>query len=157
MRTKRNQYTLRMGNDLILRPKCNPVVDFSKLDDILSSMKDIVSKYGAAGISSSQVGYDGQIVIVDINDRQKVFINPKILSAGEYVWSREECLSFPGKSHLVRRNYSIDLLYQNELGREMKEKFCGLNSIVLQHQIELLNGRTMYSPYKIKFLKWSPK
>jgi peptide deformylase len=140
-----DKYYLRTWDDPILSQICQPIKDFSKLDDLISSMKHIMLSKRGVGIAAPQVGYSGQILLAKINHRPKVFINPKIIGAKEDVSYRESCLSFPGLSKCVSRNYSIDLTYQNESGHTKEETYTGLNAIIIQHEIDHLYGITIHN------------
>ena len=54
----------------------------------------------------------------------------------------EGCLSFPNLFVKVKRPTEIILKWDTEEGSECEEKFVGMTSRILQHEIDHLNGIT---------------
>ena len=54
----------------------------------------------------------------------------------------EGCLSFPGLFVKVKRPETIELYWETEEGTGCDEKFDGITSRILQHEIDHLNGIT---------------
>ena len=52
----------------------------------------------------------------------------------------EGCLSYPGLFVKVKRPTEIVLKWETEEGSECEEKFIGMTSRILQHEIDHLNG-----------------
>ena len=144
------EYYLRKWNDPILRKECRKVEDFSSLENLVSSMRSIMKKYEGLGLAAPRVGDDRSVLLAQIGSMPKLFINPQIVSAAGYIPFIEGCLSFPGVTVPKLRRYRIDLRYQDEKGMQKEETFRGLNSIVLQHEIDHLHGRLLYQLFKKK-------
>ena len=54
--------------------------------------------------------------------------------------SEEGCLSLPDIFGLVKRSKKIYLKYNDLKGNKVKEKIKGLKAVVIQHEIDHLNG-----------------
>jgi len=142
------QYHLRKWGDPILRKPCKTVEDFSQLDGLIDSLGFIMEKNSGCGLAAPQVGDSRKVLIAKINNNPKVFVNPTIENAKGYVPFLEGCLSFPGITVPTMRRYSIDLKYQDKNGSEIEKTFKGISAIVLQHEIDHLNGKLMFHYFR---------
>lgn len=94
------------------------------------------SKNGV-GIAAPQLGYNDCIIIV--ND--VVMINPTITAKSDETFKSEEgCLSLPNIKGKVNRSWEVTVEYENEDGECETEQFTGLDSAIVQHEIDHLNG-----------------
>ena len=167
-----NRDTIVQDPNPVLRFKCEPVrfplseEDTQTLEDMLKYVRDsrddeLASTYNlqpANGIAAPQVGVLKQmtVIVIDVENKQGedvhleyALINPRIVShstkqaALEY---GEGCLSIQQEHEgLVPRSWRIkvrayDYLQQKEIEIEARD----LLSIVLQHEIDHLNGVLFY-------------
>lgn len=120
------------------------------------------------GLAAPQLNISKQIIAVHIPNLEYedgepelsgVFINPRIISHSvEDICLKdgEGCLSVdrevPG---YVPRHARITLSYQDTTGEQFKKRFSGYPAIVLQHEIDHLNGIMFYdlineeNPFKL--------
>jgi len=140
--------------NLILRQKCDPF-DFNEpiMDPYeLSEGLQKVRKDGAGvGLAAPQVGINTQALVIGMGnfetegteDYNQVFFNPNILSMGEEtMYMMEGCLSYPGLFVKVKRPTEIVLEWWTEEDTRCEEKFSGMTSRILQHEVDHLNGIT---------------
>ena len=131
--------------DPILRKKCKEVEDFSKLAPLIEDMFDTMYEEEGIGLAANQVGVDMNMFIIDIahtdeNEFPRTFINGTIVkSEGESTFS-EGCLSIPQVALEVIRPENILFKYQDINQKWYEEKFDGLLSRAIQHEIDHLNG-----------------
>ena len=96
------------------------------------------------GLSANQIGMDIRAfaMIRDIEDNDVIVcFNPRIISrSDDCVWCEEGCLSFPDQFINVKRPDKIDVMYEDEEGREHKIKLEGFASRVFQHEFDHLEG-----------------
>lgn len=103
------------------------------------------------GLAAPQVGVPLSLFIIKINKKMpiKVFINSKILIKKNPIPSKkkkekrnklEGCLSIPRIWGVVDRAKKILVEYQNEEGVLKKEWFSDFKAIVIQHEIDHLQG-----------------
>ena len=129
-----------------LRKKCEEVIDFSILPDIISEMYDSMYEADGVGLAANQIGYDLNLFIVDIThteeaDEPAEFVNGKIIdSRGESVFS-EGCLSVPGVEFEIKRPEFITLQYQKLDGSKHIDEFSGYYARAIQHEMDHLNGK----------------
>lgn len=111
------------------------------------------------GIAAPQVGVLKRIIVVDVTGSKKadkhngllMMLNPEITFAEGSSINREGCLSVPDYTGNVERNFSLCVKYLNINGKEQILKTSGFEAIVIQHEIDHLNGIIFLD--KIKNLK----
>ncbi len=124
------------------------------LDNIDGKVQEMIDKmaltmYDAPGIglAAIQVGWDRRVLIYDVSPRDEnrslhVLINPKIITReGEIVSENEGCLSVPDFRADVKRTASITVEGLDRDGNPSKIDAEGILAIVLQHEIDHLNGK----------------
>ena len=125
----------------ILKQKCVPVTNFdSKLEEFVNDMFDTMHKYQGIGLAAPQVGILEQICICEYDDTSLVLINPKITKKSKEVSSEEGCLSIPGQLFEVSRFEEIEVAAQNIKGEEISFYVGDMLAIVIQHEIDHLEG-----------------
>jgi peptide deformylase len=93
------------------------------------------------GLAAPQIGENKRIIIVDVGDGAQVFINPKIVSVSlRKIKSEEGCLSIPGFKGIVRRHREVKVSALSRDGNKLDIKASRLLAIVLQHEIDHLDG-----------------
>ena len=141
-------------NNPILRKACEPfdfnepVMDPYELTEGLHKLR----KEGAGiGLAAPQVGINTQVLVIGmgnfetegVDDYDQVFFNPTVVETNtEQMYIVEGCLSFPNLFVKVKRPTEIILKWDTEEGSECEEKFVGMTSRILQHEIDHLNGIT---------------
>ena len=100
--------------------------------------------YEGVGLSANQIGMDTRAFVmirdIEYNDIIVCF-NPKIIKKyDECVDFEEGCLSYPDQFINVKRPDKIDVMYEDEEGREHKIKLEGFASRVFQHEYDHLEG-----------------
>ena len=133
--------------DGFLKRTAKPVGNIDgKLQDLIDRMAQTMYEAPGVGLASIQVGVDKSILVYDIAPRNEVrdlhvLINPKIISSeGEILSEDEGCLSVPDYRADVKRAESILLEGVDRDGNPLRFDAEGLLAIVLQHEIDHLNG-----------------
>ena len=127
-----------------------PVKPLKNIDGKVQEMIDqmAATMYDAPGIglAAIQVGWDRSLFIYDIAPRDEnrslhVLINPKIVTReGEIVSENEGCLSVPEFRADVKRAAHITVEGYDREGKPIRMDAEGLLAIVMQHEIDHLNG-----------------
>jgi peptide deformylase len=136
---------IRRLGDKVLRQKAKRV---SSIDDSIrnlcaSMMKTMIENEGI-GLAANQIGILKRIIIVLVNESPVAMINPEIVKSSEnIVMMNEGCLSIPGEYLDIERPESIVVKYRDTKGKPRIEKYDGLTSRVIQHEIDHLDGVTM--------------
>ena len=138
----------------ILLQKCEPfnfdepIMDPYELSDELQKVR----KDGPGiGLAAPQVGLNSQVLVIGMGDFKtegtedynQVFFNPTILSYEEgSIYMMEGCLSYPGLFLKVKRPENITMEWYTEEASRCEERFIGMTSRILQHEVDHLNGIT---------------
>lgn len=128
----------------------SPTQEVDNIDGELQAMIDNMGNtmYHAPGIglAAIQVGIDKSLLVYDISppdeDRQlNVLINPKIISKeGQQLSENEGCLSVPDFRANIKRAAHVLVEGVDRHGTPRRIEAEGLLAIVLQHEIDHLNG-----------------
>jgi len=117
-----------------------------KLQKIIDNMAETMYDAPGAGLAAIQVGFNKSIIVFDTlpGEAEKslqVLLNPEILeSDGEIISENEGCLSVPDFRSDVKRSSIVLVEGIDREGNPVKIEVEGYLSIVLQHEIDHLNG-----------------
>jgi peptide deformylase len=127
-----------------------PTKQVTDIDDeirnLIEGMAATMYEAPGIGLAAIQVGYDKSLLVYDVSpkDEQRslqVLINPRIvLSEGTTISEEEGCLSVPDCRENVKRAASILVEALDREGKPLRIEAEGLLAIVLQHEIDHLNG-----------------
>ncbi len=96
------------------------------------------------GLAANQVGATKRVFIMNCNGVKQEFINPVITKESKNgILHEEQCLSCPGLTVKVLRKKQITVVAQDQNLKTIKRKFRGLTAVVVQHEIDHLNGITL--------------
>ena len=133
--------------DKFLKTITKPVdnIDESVLK-LIEDMAETMYESAGVGLAATQVGSDKKIMVYDISEERekreyKALINPEIvLSEGEYLSEDEGCLSVPEYRANVNRASYVVVEAMDRNGQSLKIEAEELHAVVLQHEIDHLNG-----------------
>ena len=117
-----------------------------KVQQMIDDMAATMYTAPGVGLAAIQVGWDKSLLIFDISARDEnhslhVLINPQIVTQeGEIVSENEGCLSVPDFRADVKRAANITVEGHDREGNPIRMDAEGLLAIVLQHEIDHLNG-----------------
>lgn len=130
--------------DPFLRRTAKKVTDFNDdLKKVVLEMVEAMYQDDGIGLAAPQVGISQRFLVIGKGDNQsyEVYINPEITFFSKNKELGEEgCLSVPQIFGLVRRAKKIHVKYQDINGLTQKVKLSGLDAIVLQHELDHLDG-----------------
>jgi len=128
--------------------KSNNVTSITdNIHNLIKNMSDTMFYYNGLGISAPQVNVRQNIILVNISEKflqPLVLINTKILFSKGFKIYKEGCLSFPNIFINVKRKSIIKLKFTNINGEKRIILIDNLLSICLQHEIDHINGITLY-------------
>ena len=156
-------YSIVTTPNKILLGTAKPVTNFDKkLKNILMGMAETLittSDPIGVGLAAPQVGLALRIFQMKPTEKSKVtsFINPVIVSiskedskevrhSGKITQQKsnnrllEGCLSLPNIWGNVTRKKELTLSFQDENGNKLKQTFSGFPAIIIQHEVDHLNG-----------------
>ena len=128
----------------ILRHTATPI---AVVDDAVRALAEAMAEamYLAPGIglAANQIGDPRALAVIDLEEGRglRTLINPRIVAAEGRVFSREGCLSIPGKRFKLPRAERVTVEALDERGRPVRIEGEGLLAFALQHEIDHLEGR----------------
>jgi peptide deformylase len=117
-----------------------------KVQKMIDNMASTMYDAPGIGLAAIQVGWDKSLLIYDISPRDEnrslhVLVNPRIIAKeGEIMSEGEGCLSVPDFRSDIKRAASITVEGHDREGKPLRIDAEGLLAIVLQHEIDHLNG-----------------
>lgn len=113
---------------------------------LVEDMADTMYEAPGVGLAAVQVGVDKCIIVYDDAKEEdkrehKALINPVIISReGEFISESEGCLSVPELRADVKRAVSVVVEGLNLDGEPVRIEAEGITSVIMQHEIDHLNG-----------------
>ena len=133
----------------LLRQKADKIQSVGiKEKEIAKKMMQIMIKAPGVGLAANQIGILKKIVTIFFVDQetkketQYILFNPNIISySQEKIVMEEGCLSLPEQFAEIERPKSIVVEYLNENNKQIKKEVSGVESRILQHEIDHLSGK----------------
>lgn len=130
----------RYGNPA-LRKKCRKVQKVnSEVKEILKGMINLMRKEKGVGLAANQAGFELALVVVETPEKLYKLINPKITKKKGKIVFEEGCLSFPEINLSIKRAKEVWVNFLNEEGRKIHLRADGTLAVILQHEIDHING-----------------
>ena len=137
---------IREEGEEILRKKSREVVvdDITgeKIQNLIDDMIETMHSYNGVGLSAVQVGILKQIVVIDIEDENGIYvlINPRIIKTKGEKECDEGCLSFPNQFGKVLRPTEVLVEFYDRNAKYVKIKAKDLLAQAICHEYDHLNG-----------------
>jgi peptide deformylase len=136
---------VRLFIDPILHQPCQPVTDFSNLQELAESMLLTMYANKGIGLSANQVGVSKQFFVANIEDKSRIIMvaNPKILCYNKEIQDIqvEGCLSAPGISINMQRPTWVEFEYQKLNGEKDKMRLERFDARIFWHEFSHLQGK----------------
>ena len=133
--------------DKTLAQKTSPLDNIDgKVQEMIDDMATTMYAAPGVGLAAIQVGWDKSVLLYDVSPREEsrvlhVLVNPKIITReGEIISEDEGCLSVPDFRADVKRSEFVTVEGHDREGRPIRLDAEGILAIVLQHEIDHLNG-----------------
>jgi len=110
---------------------------------LVADMAETMYAAPGVGLAATQVDVHKRIIVMDVSearDELRVFINPEIVSAEGDAECEEGCLSVADFCADVRRHAQVLVKGLDREGKPVEITGEGLLAVVLQHEIDHLNG-----------------
>ena len=132
-----------------LRTLAEPIMDFDdSLKKLSEDMLETMYEGSGIGLAATQVNVHKRIIVVDISEEKNsplILVNPtlkKIINPEKKSYS-EGCLSVPGFYEELSRPSSVEINASDINGDEVNIVTEGLLSVVIQHEMDHLDGKMM--------------
>ena len=130
--------------EVLSRP-CRPCRSLEEGRKIGQKLIKILEERGdAVGIAANQVGIDSRVCVIKTGEKPLVLINPRIIGKFKKIFFDESCLSFPGCYIITERYENIAVADDNHDRTLIFGKEDILRSVCVQHEIDHLDGITMF-------------
>jgi peptide deformylase len=133
--------------DPVLRREAQEVADINgKLQRLIDDMTETMYAAPGIGLAANQVGELQRLIVFDISHKEgrvrkpQVVLNPCIVAAEGEITHEEGCLSVPDLSAEVQRHAQVLVKGLDREGKPIEITGEGLLAVVLQHEIDHLNG-----------------
>ncbi len=104
-------------------------------------MLKVMFEHNGIGLAAPQIGINKRVFVMGNPTQSFICVNPEIVSGTGDIKDQEGCLSFPGLWLHVNRYETIQVRYQDILGKTHEREFTGLAARVFQHEYDHLNGQ----------------
>jgi peptide deformylase len=138
---------IRTYPDEVLRRKAVPVDKVDRtIREIIDNMVETMYEAPGIGLAANQVGELIQVVVIDPHRQQEehgliVLVNPCVVAAEGEMFYEEGCLSVPEYYANVKRYEHVCVRGLDANGKPVQIDASGLLAVVLQHELDHLNGR----------------
>ena len=102
------------------------------------------------GLAAPQVGENIRVIATSQREHKKnkdkllwetIMINPSITNTSKETILREEaCISLPNCTGMVKRHKTIQVEFLDIHGKKQKQKYKDFNAVIIQHEIDHLDG-----------------
>jgi peptide deformylase len=131
----------------LLRLKAKKVETFDdELKVLVADMAETMWNAPGVGLAAPQVAESVRVIVVDVSapDAEEkthmALINPEIIEHEGTQFDEEGCLSVPELTAQVERYKKVTVAYRTEDGTERRLTTEDRFAVVLQHEIDHLNG-----------------
>lgn len=139
--------TLVTWPDPRLKKVCEDVNEFDteeskELESFVVNMIETMMKNRAIGLAAPQVGVNKNIIVLLVENKPVVLVNPVIENQSDDMYEWEEgCLSVPGYFEKRERPVRAIVSFKDIFGKDHSVEFIGLWSFAVQHEIDHLHGK----------------
>lgn len=135
----------------ILNNKTAPVLDAlaPEIQALLPEMIATMHHENGVGLAANQIGKSLRLAVAEVDGKEYYWINPEITTRSEEkILFEEGCLSLPGQYFPIVRSATVTLKYTDERGLPKKLRADGLLAIVIQHEVDHLDGILICNRYQ---------
>lgn len=136
---------VRYAGDPVLRTPTTEIsikegIEIGKILGELTLKYRSITGYGR-GFAAPQIGINKSVYVTYVDDELQTFINPVVVEQSNQTnFYRELCLSSGILSADVERSENIVLIFNNESGKRVTERFEGFLARLHQHEEKHLRG-----------------
>jgi peptide deformylase len=133
--------------DTVLRREAKEIADINgNLQRLVDDMAETMYAAPGLGLAANQVGELKRLIVFDVSHKEggprrlQVVLNPCIVETQGELTHEEGCLSVADFSAEVRRHAQVLVKGLDREGKPIEITGEGLLAVVLQHEIDHLNG-----------------
>lgn len=125
--------------------------------DTLAFAESMIAAMNAAnglGLAAPQVGVPLRIIVLNVDDQVRAFVNPQIIAREGAQTDTEGCLSLPHLYGAVTRAQRVTVQGRNERGKRVTLTAEDLLARAVQHEIDHLDGVLFIDRIASEPLSW---
>lgn len=159
---------IRTYPDPVLAKAAEPVGEITpEIATLIEDMMQTMYESDGVGLAAPQVGHSIRLITIDETGPKErkspmVLLNPEFVECTGAKESEESCLSLPTFTCKVQRCDCVTVKGLNEKGEAVEIKAEGLLAVILQHEMDHLEGKTLVdhasrlkrTMYDSKVKKW---
>lgn len=127
--------------DNFIRKKSKEVKAFDeKLWELLDDMHETLKVVPGSGLSAVQIGVLKRVYIININNMQIEFVNPKIIKTKGEQYKREGCLSVQLQHEFVKRPFEVTVTAFDRYGNKFTLTCEDWTAVCICHETDHLDG-----------------
>lgn len=116
---------------------------------LVDEMFTCMRRENGIGLAAPQIGRSLRVFVMDTNGQPRACFNPEITDRSSRLTDFDEgCLSFPGDHCIITRPTWVEVKYQDPTGNWHQERLDNLDARCFQHELDHLDGITMWDRYK---------
>lgn len=116
---------------------------------LAEQMRSLMLKEQGIGLAATQIGITQRVFVMQIAGVFRACFNPEIVESSDILVNYTEgCLSFLGDQCIITRPDWVKVKYQTHNGDVIEEQLQGLEATCFQHELDHLNGITMWDRHK---------
>ena len=138
-------------NNPILRHPSEEIFEIEKdLQEFCDTLMLMMWKHDGVGLAAPQVGQNIRVIATSQREERPkknkllwttIMINPTIIDKSkETILWEEACISLPGATGIVRRHKHIQVEFLTPEGKKQKQKYKDFNAVIIQHEMDHLDG-----------------
>ncbi|MHB0975714.1 MAG: peptide deformylase [Candidatus Aquicultorales bacterium] len=134
---------IRKYPDPVVREATKPVDRFDRELKLLTrGMVETMHEEQGIGLAANQVGVQKSVIVIEIDEKPRVFVNPVIVEKSEETEIGDEgCLSLIPEIHIpIERSLRVSVQALDERGKPVVMEAEGLLARIFQHEVDHLNG-----------------
>lgn len=132
---------LRYPNPGLAIPAATVTIFDQALRDLAEDLRDTMQAAPGIGITAPHIGTALRVVVLDLGDGAKTYVNPHLLwTSPERILHQEGSVSMPGVHDDIQRHARIRIGYHDLDGTVHEEESDGLRAVCHQHEIDQLDG-----------------
>jgi peptide deformylase len=120
-----------------------------EIQSLILEMMETMRQAKGIGLAAPQIGQSLRLAVAEVDGKIFCLINPEITSySQEKIICEEGCLSLPGSFLPILRSEKVTVRYKNEKGLPKKTSATKLLAIVIQHEVDHLDGILIINRHK---------
>lgn len=131
---------------------CAREIDFkypARNSILAQEMIRLMDRENGIGLAAPQIGISRRLFVMQVDGQHRACFNPNITEYSRNLVEFDEgCLSFPGDHCIIKRPDWVRVRYQDHSGSFIEDTLSGLEARCFQHELDHLEGITMWQRYK---------